>query len=77
MERNMTNCPKCHDTGLADTGATYPWGEGITTECDCKEVPEEFIKAFDTAFPADQWNHQVRELMKRYALWAWRKAKGE
>ena len=73
----MAKCKKCNDTGLEDTGATHPWGEHIMVECDCKEMPDDFRKAFDDAFPADQWNHQVRELMKKSALWAWREAKGE
>lgn len=28
-------CPKCNDTGMADSGATQPWGEPIEIECDC------------------------------------------
>lgn len=30
-------CPKCDDTGLADSGGVYPWGEPITIPCDCRE----------------------------------------
>ena len=28
-------CPKCGDTGLADSGGVQPWGEPITVPCDC------------------------------------------
>lgn len=29
-------CPKCNDTGMADSGGTQPWGEPIEIECDCR-----------------------------------------
>lgn len=70
-------CQKCRDTGFIDAGQRHPWGERITNECDCIETPADFVKAFDEAFPADDWNWQVRELMKKSALWAWLQAKGE
>ncbi|MFY2597068.1 hypothetical protein ACOTHJ_13480 [Achromobacter xylosoxidans] len=28
-------CPQCADTGMRDTGGTYPWGEGVNAACDC------------------------------------------
>lgn len=28
-------CPKCGDTGLADSGGVQPWGEPISVPCDC------------------------------------------
>ena len=28
-------CPKCGNTGLADSGGVQPWGEPILIECDC------------------------------------------
>lgn len=28
-------CPKCGDTGLADSGGVQPWGEPISIPCDC------------------------------------------
>lgn len=31
----MTVCPKCDDTGLADSGGTQPWGDPILIPCDC------------------------------------------
>lgn len=29
-------CPKCNDTGVADSGGVQPWGEPILIECDCR-----------------------------------------
>lgn len=29
-------CPKCNDTGMADSGGMQPWGEPIEIECDCR-----------------------------------------
>ena len=28
-------CPKCGDTGMADSGGVQPWGEEILVSCDC------------------------------------------
>ena len=30
-------CPKCNDTGMADSGGTQPWGEPIEIECECRQ----------------------------------------
>lgn len=35
----VTWCPKCNDTGLADSGGVQPWGEPILIECDCRTEP--------------------------------------
>ncbi|WP_426728527.1 ead/Ea22-like family protein [Enterobacter cloacae complex sp. 372C4] len=32
-------CPKCNDTGMADSGGTQPWGEPISVPCDCAAPP--------------------------------------
>ncbi|WP_158692966.1 DUF551 domain-containing protein [Cronobacter sakazakii] len=29
-------CPKCGNTGLADSGGVQPWGEPIFIDCDCR-----------------------------------------
>ncbi|WP_105611896.1 DUF551 domain-containing protein [Cronobacter malonaticus] len=29
-------CPKCGNTGLADSGGVQPWGEPILIDCDCR-----------------------------------------
>lgn len=31
-------CPKCNDTGMADSGGVQPWGEPILIECDCRDA---------------------------------------
>jgi hypothetical protein len=38
----VTVCPRCDDTGLADSGGSHPWGEPISIPCDCKEEPDCF-----------------------------------
>lgn len=35
--QNLKPCPKCNDTGMADSGGTHPWGEPIEIECDCRQ----------------------------------------
>ncbi|ELY2553701.1 hypothetical protein SMB57_003855 [Cronobacter sakazakii] len=32
-------CPKCGNTGLADSGGVQPWGEPILIDCDCRYAP--------------------------------------
>ncbi|WP_313449669.1 hypothetical protein [Atlantibacter hermannii] len=34
---NIKPCPKCNDTGMADSGGAHPWGEPIEIECDCRQ----------------------------------------
>lgn len=33
-------CPKCGDTGMADSGGVQPWGEPIEIPCDCRFAPQ-------------------------------------
>lgn len=35
VEEIMSKCPKCNNTGMADSGGVHPWGEPILIECDC------------------------------------------
>ena len=60
-------CPKCNDTGMADSGGTQPWGEPISVPCDCAAPPSpvavpdamEMDDDFDSAFEhgkAVGWN---------------------
>lgn len=59
-------CPKCNDTGMADSGGTQPWGEPISVPCDCAAPPApvvpdaiEMDDDFDSAFEhgkAVGWN---------------------
>lgn len=47
-------CPKCNDTGMADSGGTQPWGEPISVPCDCAappapvSVPDEVASAIES-----------------------------
>ncbi|CAM6545434.1 ead/Ea22-like family protein [Enterobacter intestinihominis] len=36
-------CPKCNDTGMADSGGTQPWGEPISVPCDCAAPPSPVV----------------------------------
>lgn len=38
-------CPKCGNTGLADSGGVQPWGEPILIECDCTAPPAPEVPA--------------------------------
>lgn len=38
-------CPKCGNTGLADSGGVQPWGEPILIECDCTAPPAPVVPA--------------------------------
>ncbi|WP_374207329.1 ead/Ea22-like family protein [Enterobacter roggenkampii] len=60
-------CPKCNDTGMADSGGTQPWGEPISVPCDCAAPPSpvavpaamEMDDDFDSSFEhgkAVGWN---------------------
>lgn len=35
MEAEPVACPKCNDTGMADSGGVQPWGDEIMIPCDC------------------------------------------
>lgn len=35
-QSKQMSCPKCNDTGMADSGGVQPWGEPILIECDCR-----------------------------------------
>lgn len=37
QRHHIKPCPKCNDTGMADSGGTQPWGEPIEIECDCRQ----------------------------------------
>jgi len=36
QRQSIKHCPKCNDTGMADSGGTQPWGEPIEIKCDCR-----------------------------------------
>ncbi|EPJ4169905.1 hypothetical protein R2538_004777 [Citrobacter freundii] len=35
-QSKQMSCPKCNDTGMADSGGVQPWGEPILIECACR-----------------------------------------
>lgn len=39
LEAEPVACPKCNDTGMADSGGVQPWGEPISVPCDCAAPP--------------------------------------
>ncbi|EIA2081134.1 DUF551 domain-containing protein [Escherichia coli] len=39
LEAEAVACPKCNDTGMADSGGVQPWGEPISVPCDCTAPP--------------------------------------
>ncbi|EOJ8600611.1 hypothetical protein ACM45N_001532 [Cronobacter sakazakii] len=47
-------CPKCGNTGLADSGGVQPWGEPILIECDCTAPPAPVV-------PDDDQSRQAYE----------------
>ena len=55
-------CPKCNDTGMADSGGTQPWGEPISVPCDCAAPPAPVSVKIPPEKPhtdgllADGWN---------------------
>ncbi|EBZ6087935.1 DUF551 domain-containing protein [Salmonella enterica subsp. enterica serovar Kumasi] len=45
-------CPKCNDTGMADSGGVQPWGEPILIECDCRA---DMFQAGNSPVTPDGW----------------------
>ncbi|MBS4469264.1 hypothetical protein KHP29_21445 [Cronobacter sakazakii] len=59
-------CPKCGNTGLADSGGVQPWGEPILIECDCTAprapvVPDEVLKSLDLLFRRSYFRRWVKD----------------
>lgn len=52
-------CPRCNDTGMADSGGVHPWGEPILIECDCRAA---MLQAGNSPVAPDTWI-PVSELM--------------
>ncbi|PUE78402.1 hypothetical protein C3D71_08475 [Cronobacter sakazakii] len=51
-------CPKCGNTGLADSGGVQPWGEPILIECDCTAPPAPTDK------PKSEMSQQAEQLLR-------------
>ncbi|EOZ0651009.1 DUF551 domain-containing protein [Cronobacter muytjensii] len=60
-ERERTEpfvCPKCGNTGLADSGGVQPWGEPILIECDCTAPPAPTDK------PKSEMSQKAEQLLR-------------
>lgn len=57
-------CPKCGDTGMADSGGVQPWGEPILIECDCTAPP---APSHENVHYADAAEEEIAALRKRIA----------
>ncbi|EIX1762647.1 hypothetical protein MKT17_000968 [Cronobacter sakazakii] len=55
-------CPKCGNTGLADSGGVQPWGEPILIECDCTAPPAPDIA--DDSLPYDPQIAEYEQMME-------------
>ncbi len=55
-------CPKCGNTGLADSGGVQPWGEPILIECDCTFPPAP--GADDDSLPFDPQIAEYEQMME-------------
>ncbi|EMC4150444.1 hypothetical protein [Cronobacter sakazakii] len=55
-------CPKCGNTGLADSGGVQPWGEPILIECDCTAPPAP--GADDDSLPYDPQIAEYEQVME-------------
>lgn len=74
-------CPKCGNTGLADSGGVQPWGEPILIECDCTTppapvVPEaienaiEYIKSIAFHIDENDYHGQhIAHFMQQAIMW--------
>lgn len=50
LEAEPVACPKCNDTGMADSGGVQPWGEPISIPCDCTAQPALAVDADDNFY---------------------------
>lgn len=57
-------CPKCNDTGMADSGGVQPWGEPILIECDCR-VDMLQANYRDLSQPVDPQVAEYEEMMNQ------------
>lgn len=55
-------CPKCGDTGMADSGGVQPWGEPILIECDCTFPPAPSTD--DDSLPFDPQIAEYEQMME-------------
>ncbi|WP_336295533.1 hypothetical protein [Cronobacter dublinensis] len=55
-------CPKCGNTGLADSGGVQPWGEPILIDCDCTAPPAPGTD--DDSLPYDPQIAEYEQMME-------------
>ncbi|MGA4534910.1 DUF551 domain-containing protein [Citrobacter braakii] len=55
-------CPKCNDTGMADSGGVQPWGEPILIECDCRAA---MLQAGNSPVTPDCWIPVIERMPER------------
>ncbi|EME2041099.1 hypothetical protein VWW14_004330, partial [Cronobacter sakazakii] len=55
-------CPKCGNTGLADSGGVQPWGEPILIDCDC--TAPSAPGADDNSLPYDPQIAEYEQMME-------------
>ncbi|EHG7583486.1 DUF551 domain-containing protein [Citrobacter sedlakii] len=54
LEAEPVACPKCNDTGMADSGGVQPWGEPISVPCDCTAHPALAVDAEPVAWTSEE-----------------------
>ncbi|EPV3656683.1 hypothetical protein ACV4J1_002730 [Citrobacter sedlakii] len=54
LEAEPVACPKCNDTGMADSGGVQPWGEPISVPCDCTAQPALAVDAEPVAWTSEE-----------------------
>ncbi|WP_254916357.1 DUF551 domain-containing protein, partial [Salmonella enterica] len=55
-------CPKCGNTGSADSGGVHPWGEPILIDCDCTAPPAPGTD--DDSLPYDPQIAEYEQMME-------------
>ncbi|EFF0242685.1 DUF551 domain-containing protein [Escherichia coli] len=63
LEAEPVACPKCNDTGMADSGGVQPWGEPISVPCDCTAQPALAVDADDNFYSwfGREWNDHYQQ----------------
>lgn len=66
-QSKQMSCPKCNDTGMADSGGVQPWGEPILIECDCRDA---MLQGAETVSNSDELPLDYRQGHKDGLEWA-------
>ncbi|EOD3176009.1 hypothetical protein PYX08_25115 [Citrobacter freundii] len=62
-QSKQMSCPKCNDTGMADSGGVQPWGEPILIECDCRDA---MLQAGNSPATPDGWRVEAERLAEMH-----------